>query len=324
MTIVAGVDFGTLSVRVTLVDSKKGPIGTASASYPLHRRREDPNFATQSHGDQMAALVAATREVLTKTGVEGSSVAAIALDTTGSSVIPVSTGLEPLDEYYLWCDHRAFAEAEEITRKAHEVGLEAIEWCGGVYSHEWGFAKLLHWLRHNPEKRAQFVSAFEHCDMVAATLCGITEARRVKRSVCAMGHKWMWNAALGGLPPESFLAKVDPLLAGARGKLEAEYATSDKIAGTLAPQWAEKLGLRTGISIPVGAFDAHWDAIGAGAKEGDVVNVVGTSTCIVAYASKAQLIPGVCGVVPGSVHPRFTGIEAGLSATGDIFSAIER
>ena len=139
-----------------------------------------------------------------------------------------------------------------------------------------------------------------------------------------MGHKWMWNVSLGGLPPESFLAKVDPLLAGARDKLEGEYATSDKIAGTLSPQWAEKLGLRAGIPIPVGAFDAHWDAIGAGAKEGDVVNVVGTSTCIIAYAQKAQLIPGVCGVVAGSVHPQFTGIEAGLSATGDIFSAIAR
>jgi L-ribulokinase len=139
-----------------------------------------------------------------------------------------------------------------------------------------------------------------------------------------MGHKWMWNAALGGLPPENFLARVDPLLAGVRAKLDGEYATSDKIAGTLAPQWAEKLGLRAGIPIPVGAFDAHWDAIGAGAKAGDVVNVVGTSTCIIAYARQAQLIPGVCGVVPGSVHPQFTGIEAGLSATGDIFSAIAR
>jgi L-ribulokinase len=109
-----------------------------------------------------------------------------------------------------------------------------------------------------------------------------------------------------------------------RAKLEGEYATSDQIAGTLAPQWAEKLGLRAGIPIPVGAFDAHWDAIGAGAREGDVVNVVGTSTCIIAYAQKAKLIPGVCGVVPGSVHPQFTGIEAGLSATGDIFSAIAR
>jgi L-ribulokinase len=228
----------------------------------------------------------------------------------------------PLDDYYLWCDHRAKHEAAEITELAHREKLEAIQWCGGVYSSEWGFSKLLHWLRHNPDKRGKLASAFEHCDMIAATLCGITDPKKVRRSICAMGHKWMWNADLGGLPPESFLTKVDPLLAGVRAKLEGEYETSDKLAGKLTLYWAEKLGLRAGIPIPVGAFDAHWDAIGAGACEGDVVNVVGTSTCIMAYAAKAELIPGVCGVVKGSVHPQYTGIEAGLSATGDIFSAI--
>jgi len=324
MAIVAGVDFGTLSVRVSIVDSQRGLLASALAEYPLHRKREDPDFATQSHEDHMRALAEATRLAVKSAGVSGDQVEAIALDTTGSSVIPVGEGMVPLDDYYLWCDHRAKQEAALITELARVEKVEAVQWCGGVYSSEWGWAKLLHWLRHNPEKRAKFVSAFEHCDMVAATLCGITDAGQVKRSVCAMGHKWMWNASLGGLPPESFLAKVDPLLAGVRTKFDGEYATSDKLAGTLAPQWAEKLGLRAGIPIPVGAFDAHWDAIGAGAREGDVVNVVGTSTCIIAYAPKAQLIPGVCGVVPGSVHPQFTGIEAGLSATGDIFGAIAR
>ncbi len=324
MAIVAGVDFGTLSVRVSIVDSERGLLASAISEYPLHRKREDPDFATQSHEDHMCALAEATRQAVRSAGIAGDQVLSIALDTTGSSVIPVGEGMVPLDDYYLWCDHRGKQEAAQITELARLEKLEAIEWCGGVYSSEWGFAKLLHWLRHNPDKRSKFVSAFEHCDMVAATLCEITDARRVKRSVCAMGHKWMWNASLGGLPPESFLAKVDPLLAGVRPKLEGEYATSDQIAGTLAPHWAEKLGLRAGIPIPVGAFDAHWDAIGAGAKEGDVVNVVGTSTCIIAYAAKPRLIPGVCGVVPGSVHPQFTGIEAGLSATGDIFSAIAK
>ena len=324
MTIVAGVDFGTLSVRVTLVDSRKGPIGTASASYPLHRRREDPNFATQSHADQMSALTSATRDALKRTGINGNDVAAIALDTTGSSVIPVGEGLEALDEYYLWCDHRAFAEAEEITQKAHRLGFEGIEWCGGVYSHEWGFAKLLHWLRHNPEKRSAFKTALEHCDMVAATLSGIKTVGELKRSVCAMGHKWMWNPRWGGLPPEEFLVAVDPLLAGVRAKLGGEYLASDHLAGWLSAEWAEKLGLCAGIPIPVGAFDAHWDAIGSNIREGDVVNVVGTSTCIIAMAREAQLVPGVCGVVPGSVHPGYTGIEAGLSATGDIFNAIAK
>jgi L-ribulokinase len=326
VAIVAGVDFGTLSVRVTLFDSgrQKGGLATASASYPLHRKREDPDYATQSHQDQMDALVSAMRAVLTKAGISGEQVEAMALDTTGSSVVPVDAALQPLDEYYLWCDHRAKGEAQEITELAHAEHLEAIEWCGGVYSHEWGFAKLLHWLRNNPEKRGQLASAFEHCDMVAATLCGITDPKLVKRSICAMGHKWMWNPKWDGLPSQAFLSDVDPLLNGIREKLAGEYATSDALAGHLAPAWAEKMGLRAGIPIPVGAFDAHWDAIGAGCKEGDVVNVVGTSTCIIAMQQKTELIPGVCGVVPGSVHPRYTGIEAGLSATGDIFEAIAR
>ncbi len=322
MAVVAGVDFGTLSVRVSIVDSEKGILDSAIAEYPLHRKREDPEFATQSHEDHMRALASATKQALQNSGVSGDQIAAIALDTTGSSVIPVAAGMVPLDEYYLWCDHRAKSEAAEITAMAHRENLEAIKWCGGVYSSEWGFSKLLHWLRHNPDKRARLASAFEHCDMVAATLCGITDPARVKRSVCAMGHKWLCHPALGGLPSEEFLVKVDPLLAGVRQKLQGSYETSDKIAGTLSPVWAKKLGLRPGIPIPVGAFDAHWDAIGAGALEKDVVNVVGTSTCIIGISRQSQLVPGLCGVVQGSVHPAYTGVEAGLSATGDIFNAI--
>jgi L-ribulokinase len=322
MAIVAGVDFGTLSVRVSIVDSERGLLATALAEYPLHRKREDPEYATQSHDDQMRALAIATREAVKQAQISVDQVQALAVDTTGSSVIPVDKNLQPLDEYYLWCDHRAKAEAAEITEGAHREGLQAIQWCGGVYSSEWGFSKLLHWLRHNPTKRADFASAFEHCDMVAATLCGIADPQQAKRSVCAMGHKWLWNPDLGGLPPEEFLVKVDPLLAGVREKLQGDYATSDKIAGRLSAQWAEKLGLKAGIPIPVGAFDAHWDAIGAGCRTEDMVNVVGTSTCVIGITPSVNLVPGVCGVVQGSVHPQRTGIEAGLSAVGDIFSAI--
>ncbi len=324
MSIVAGVDFGTLSVRVSIFDSVMGRLGAGAADYPLLRKKEDPDHATQSHADHMAALVLATRLAISNAGVDGHSIEAIALDTTGSSVIPVDAHLQPIDDYYLWCDHRAWKEAAEITTSAHQQKLEALDWCGGTYSSEWGFAKLLHWLRHNPAKRAQFATALEHCDMVAAVLCGITDPADVSRSICAMGHKWMWNAALGGLPPDNFLRSLDPALAGVRGHLAGRYAASDQIAGHLSATWAENLGLRAGIPIPVGAFDAHWDAIGAGIGIGDVVNVVGTSTCIMAISEQSALIPGVCGVVPGSIHPGFTGIEAGLSATGDIFEAIAR
>jgi len=324
MPIVAGVDFGTLSVRVTLVDTARGRIGSGVADYPLHRKKNDPDYATQSHEDHLRSLTEAMQRALTAARISGDQVASLAIDTTGSSVIPVGENLQPLNEYYLWCDHRSWQEAALITRTAHAHNLPVIDWCGGTYSSEWGFSKLLHWLRHNPEKRAQFVTAFEHCDMIAAVLCGITDPAQAPRSICAMGHKWLWNASLGGLPPEDFLVAVDPLLANVRDKIIGRYATSDKLAGTLHSTWAKELGLRAGIPIPVGAFDAHWDAIGAGARTGDVVNVVGTSTCIIAMSDHTRLIPGLCGVVPGSVHPAKTGIEAGLSATGDIFDAIAR
>ena len=136
MATVAGMDFGTLSVRVSIVDSERGLLSSAISEYPLRRKREDPDFATQSHEDHMRALAEATRKAVSAAGITGDQVQAIALDTTGSSVIPVGEGLRPLDEYYLWCDHRAKREAAEITELAHREKLEAIEWCGGVYSSE--------------------------------------------------------------------------------------------------------------------------------------------------------------------------------------------
>jgi L-ribulokinase len=327
VSVVAGVDFGTLSVRISIFDKDRGKLGGAVAEYPLHHSATDPHLKTQSHDDQMAALVRAMHEAVRSSGIDGREIKAIALDTTGSSVIVVGEGLVPLGEYYLWCDHRAAAEAAEITRVAHAFhggsGFEGIEWCGGVYSSEWGWSKLLHWMRQNPELRGRFVTALEHCDMVAATLCGITDPNQIPRSVCAMGHKWMWNPRWGGLPSEEFLTAVDPLLSGAREKIAAgRYATSDVIAGRLSPKWAEAMGLAAGISIPTGAFDAHWDAIGANIRLGDVVNVIGTSTCIIGLSDQQTLVPGVCGVVPGSVIPGKVGIEAGMSAVGDVFAAI--
>jgi L-ribulokinase len=160
--------------------------------------------------------------------------------------------------------------------------------------------------------------------MVAAILCGVTDPSQIPRSICAMGHKWMWNPRWGGLPPEEFLVSIDPLLAGVREKITGHYNTSDKIAGHLSEKWAKELGLTAGIPIPTGAFDAHWDAIGANIRLGDVVNVIGTSTCIIGLSDKQTLVPGVCGVVPGSVDPAQVGIEAGMSAVGDVFAAIAK
>ena len=324
MTLVAGVDFGTASVRVSIVDADRGRLSAGVAEYPVLRNVEDPHRATQRHEDHCRALEKAFEQALARSNVKGRDIASLAIDTTGSTVVPVGEHLQPLSDYYLWCDHRAWKEAQEITDQAQLAGLPHIQWCGGTYSSEWGFAKILHWLRHNSELRSQFVTALEHCDLMVASLCGINDAEHLPRSVCAAGHKWMWNRDLGGFPPESFLTYLDPLLKGIRDRLSGHYGTSSQIAGHLSEEWATRLRLRPGIPIPIGALDAHWDAIGAGCKLGDVVNVIGTSTCIMALTEQPKLIPGVCGIVPGSIHPAYLGIEGGLSAVGDLFEAIAR
>jgi len=324
MTIVAGVDFGTQSVRVSIFDSDRGRLGSATAAYPVLRRPEDPDYAAQRHVDHLQALIAAAKGAIAAAKIDGRSIAALGIDTTGSTIVPVDEKLQPLDDYYLWCDHRGWREAAEITRLARERNLPALDWCGGTYSSEFGWSKLWHWLRNNPQKRSQFATALEHCDLIAAILCGITDLSMLPRSLCAAGHKWLWNESLGGFPREEFFAALDPCLAGMRERMSGRFGRSNQRAGTLSPYWAEQLGLAAGIPIPVGALDAHWDAIGAGIKLGDIVNVIGTSTCIMAMSETPTPIPGVFGVVAGSIHPQYAGIEAGLSGAGDIFDAIAR
>jgi len=226
--------------------------------------------------------------------VRGGDVVALALDTTGSSVVPVDAEMQPLSEYYLWCDHRAKKEAQQITALAHEKTSKQLSGAAAS-TRTSGASPSVAFPAAQSDKRAAFASAFEHCDMVAATLCGITDPRQVKRSACAMGHKWMWNPRWDGLPSQAFLSKVDPLFDGVREKLAGEYLTSDHIAGYLSAEWAMH-SVCEPASHSVGAFDAHWDAIGAGCREGDVVNVVGTSTCIIAMEKRTTLVPGVCGV----------------------------
>lgn len=323
MAIVAGIDFGTLSVRVSIVDSQLGCLGSGSAPYEIVRTA-DPDHATQRPADHLQALTTAVPAALAAAGVPGEAIEALAVATTGSTVLPVDENLQPLDDFYLWCDHRAKTEAAEITAAATRADLEALRWYGGVYSSEMAWAKTLHWLRHNPGKRARLAAFVEHCDYVVALLTGVSRSADVRRSACAAGHKWLWREAAGGFPNDDFWRTVDPLLVGLSGRLGDKPVRSDTIAGRLCPAWAERLGLKAGIPIPVGALDAHWDAIGAGIAPGDMVNVIGTSTCLMAVTLKTDAIPGVFGIADGSIHPRLLGIEAGLSAAGDIFEAIAR
>ena len=244
-TVVAGVDFGTLSVRVSIFDSRARPSGIGR-----RRIRTAPHAVTirttrrKATDEHMSALALCYRAALDAAKVDGSVVQAMALDTTGSSVIPVGENLAAARRIlFLVRPSRLAGSGGDNGKSARGRTAEAIEWCGGVYSSEWGFSKLLHWLRHNPDKRDKFVSAFEHCDYVATVLCGIQDLDKAPRSVCAMGHKWMWNEALGGLPSDEFLTSVDPLLRGVRAKIRGRYLTSDHIAGKLSPEWAARLRL---------------------------------------------------------------------------------
>ncbi|MEI8079120.1 MAG: ribulokinase, partial [bacterium] len=187
----------------------------------------------------------------------------------------------------------------------------------------WFFAKIWHCLKTAPEVFAAAHTWIELADFIPAVLAGVTSIKALKIGVCAAGHKAMFNADWGGYPDAAFLGQLHPELGKLRARLCATAHSSNELAGRLCPAWAKKLGLPAGLAIAVGAFDAHLGAVGAGVATGRMVKIIGTSTCdcLVAPAGKpVPDIPGVCGIVKGSVLPGCFAIEAGQSAVGDIFN----
>lgn len=339
-----GIDYGTNSCRSLLVDLSDGTeVGSTVFPYPSGEMGilldpRDPHVARQNPQDYLDGLETVIQGALEQAkinvpGFDPAEVVGIGIDTTGSTPIPVNedgTPLGLLPEFvdnlnamvWLWKDHTAHAEAEEITRLAHVMRPNIIAKCGGIYSSEWWWSKILRLRRADPAVFEAAFSFVEHCDWIPAVLAGDTNPLTLKRSVCAAGHKAMFSDEWGGLPDKEFLANLDPALAELRDRLFSTAHTADTQAGTLCPEWAEKLGLSEGIAIAVGAFDAHMGAVGAGIKEGTLAKILGTSTCdlMIAPTDKPLAdIPGVCGIVNGSVTPGFYGIEAGQSAVGDIF-----
>jgi L-ribulokinase len=161
----------------------------------------------------------------------------------------------------------------------------------------------------------------ELADYIPAVLTGARSPSEVRRCVCAAGHKAMYSRNWGGLPSQEFLNRLDPRLAELRGRLYEEAYPPDRPAGLLSAQWSGIFGLREGIPVAMGGFDAHYGAVGAGGTRGTLVKIIGTSTCDIAVApnsEKVEDVPGICGIVDGSVMPGYYGIEAGQSAVGDI------
>lgn len=339
-----GLDYGTNSCRSLLVDLDTGEeLGSVVFPYPsgtlgILTDPADPNVARQNPQDYLDGMVTIIKGALAQAaeshpGFDAGDVIGLGVDTTGSTPIPVNQAGTPLAltpefadnldaQVWLWKDHTGHAEAAQITEFAEKMRPEYLAKCGGTYSSEWWWSKILRCKNAAPAVFAAAHSWIEHCDWLPAVLTGNEAPAAAKRSVCAAGHKAMYAKEWGGLPDKEFLSALDPDLADLRDRLFEEAHASDVSAGTLTEEWADKLGLSAGIPVAVGAFDAHMGAVGSGVKKGTLVKILGTSTCDITVLPNEETladVPGVCGIVDGSVLPGHYGVEAGQSAVGDIF-----
>lgn len=342
---VIGVDYGTDSVRALVLNAQTGAeVGTAVYEYPRWKRGlycDAPHSQFRQHPlDYLEGLEFSIKGALANTTDEvRQNVVGISVDTTGSTPGPVDENGTPLSllpefaenpngMFILWKDHTANKEAQEINDLAHSWDLDFTKYVGGIYSSEWFWAKILRTLRVDEKVREKAFSWVEHCDWVSAVLTGNTNPLTLKRSRCAAGHKALWHEDFDGLPSEAFLTQLDPLLTGIRGRLFHDTYTSDEAMGKISKEWAEKLGISDEAIIGVGAFDAHMGAVGGTIEAYSLCKVIGTSTCDMLVAPTEEignlLVRGICGQVDGSVIPGMLGMEAGMSAYGDIYAWLQR
>lgn len=340
--LVLGIDFGTDSVRAVVVDVETGEEMANHVS--MYERWSESRFCDPSRKqfrqhplDYIEGLASSVKNSLARlpSGL-AENVVGIGVDTTGSTPCLVDKGGSPLAlsdafkenpdaMFILWKDHTAIAEAEEINELAHNWGGEDYtKYSGGNYSSEWFWSKMLHVLRNDEKVRQAAFSCVEHCDWIPALMTGNDHPARIKRSRCAAGHKAMWHSDWGGLPAEEFWIRVDPLFRGYRERLYTETATSNKRAGVLTTEWADRLGLEAGTAVAVGALDAHMGAVGGGIRQKTLSKIIGTSTCDMMVVPPEvigkKLIQGISGQVDGSIVPGMIGLEAGQSAFGDVFA----
>ncbi len=339
-----GLDYGTNSVRTLLVNVANGrEVATAVWGYEHGEAgvilSRDPNLARQHPADYAKGAQVTIRKALALArkdvrGFRPEHVIGVGVDTTGSTPLPVDRDGKPLAFLkrfekdpdamaWLWKDHTGVAEAAEITALAKRIRPHYLAKCGSTYSSEWFFSKILHCLRTNPAVFDAANSWIEIADWIPAMLTGTEAPDKLTVGICAAGHKAMFNRGWGGYPDAEFLSQLDPKLGALRSRLPRDAQTVDRAAGGLTAEWAERIGLREGTPVAVGAFDAHLGGIGAGIAPGTLVKIIGTSTCdmmVVQVGQDLADIPGLCGIVEGSILPGYYGLEAGQSAVGDIFN----
>lgn len=338
---VIGVDYGTDSVRSIIVNAHNGEeIASSVFYYPrwrdgLYCNAQQSQFR-QHPQDYVDGLEQTIKECLSKSGeAVQKNIRAISVDTTGSTPVAVDktgTPLALLPEFaqnpnamfVLWKDHTGIKEAAEINEHVKKFAVNYLQYVGGIYSSEWFWAKLLHILRTDEKIRQSCYSWVEHCDWIPYLLTGGNDVHQLKRGVCSAGHKALWAAEFEGLPPDEFFTSLDPLLKGFTSRLYKDTYTSDKPAGMISKEWAQRLGLPDNVIIGIGAFDAHMGAVGGQIEPYHLSKVMGTSTCDMLVAPKNdikdKLVKGICGQVDGSVIPGMIGLEAGQSAFGDTYA----
>lgn len=339
--LVIGIDFGTASVRAIVVNAHNGEVLSSSEfEYPRWKRGEfcnpSKNQFRQHPLDYIEGLEATvTMALATLSPDQKKCIRSISADTTGSTPIAVDRNGTPLSLlpdfkdnpialFFLWKDHSAIKEAEEINHHSKNFDVDYLKYVGGIYSSEWFWAKLLFALREDETIRKACYGWVEHCDWIPFLLTGGTELRQMKLGVCAAGHKALWSEDWGGFPPNDFFVSLDPLLDGFINRQPNKTYTANHHAGYLSAAWAKKFGLSTNILVGVGALDAHVGAIGSQIKPNYMCKVMGTSTCdmlVTPFNQMSQkLIQGICGQVNGSIIPGMVGMEAGQSAFGDVFA----
>ncbi|MBN9799033.1 MULTISPECIES: ribulokinase [Pseudonocardia] len=334
--LVVGVDFGTLSGRAAVVRAADGAeLGTAVHAYThavvtdaLPGRpdlRLPPDWALQVPSDYVDVLRRAVPEAVAAAGVDPARVVGIATDFTACTMVPTLRDGTPLNEVpdladephaytKLWRHHAAQPQAHRINALAAERGESWLPRYGGFISSEWEFAKGLQILEEAPAVYARTERWVEAADWIVWQLCG-----RYVRNACSAGYKGILQD--GAYPGRDFLAALNPAFAGfAETKVAHEIGELGAVAGTLTAEAAGWTGLPEGIAVAVGNVDAHVTAAAANAvRPGQMVAIMGTSTCHVMSSDVLREVPGMCGVVDGGIVSGLWGYEAGQSGVGDIF-----
>ena len=333
---VVGVDFGTLSGRALVVRVRDGAeLGTAVHEYghgvmdaTLAATGEPlpPDWALQDPGDYCDVLRHAVPEAVASAGIDPAQVIGIGTDFTACTVLPALADGTPLCQVpelagrphaypKLWKHHAAQPQADRINALAHERGERWIARYGGKISSEWEFAKALQLLEEDPETYQRASRWIEAADWIIWQLAGAET-----RNACTAGYKGIWQD--GRYPSREFLAALDPRFAGfAADKLGHDIRPLGARAGALTAQAAGWTGLPGGIAVAVGNVDAHVTPPAAAAIEpGQMVAIMGTSTCHVMNGDTLAEVPGMCGVVDGGIVAGRWGFEAGQSGVGDIFA----